>query len=76
VDAAQLNQSIPDELAGCIAEWLIAGKFNTLNVAGLREEKRPGIYAMVLSCLIAIRHPRRNRWNDSFPAAWQSSDYG
>jgi hypothetical protein len=38
VDAAQLNQSIPDELAGCITEWLIAGKFNTLNVAGLREE--------------------------------------
>lgn len=47
----QLDQCAPDELAGHITEWLIAGKFNTLNVAGPREEKRPGIYAQTLSVL-------------------------
>jgi hypothetical protein len=47
----QLDQGIPDELAGRITEWLVAGKFNTLNVAGPREEKRPGIYALTLSVL-------------------------
>lgn len=47
----QLDQGIPDELAARITEWLIADKFNTLNVAGPREEKRPGIYALTLSVL-------------------------
>jgi hypothetical protein len=47
----QLDQGIPDELAGRMTEWLIAGKFRTLNVAGPREGKRPGIYALTLSVL-------------------------
>ena len=47
----QLDQCAPDESAGRITEWLIAGKFSTLNVAGPREEKRPGIYAQTLSVL-------------------------
>ena len=47
----QLDQGIPDELAARITEWLIAGRFNTLNVAGPREEKRPGIYALTRSML-------------------------
>lgn len=47
----QLDQGIPDESAADITEWLIAGRFNTLNVAGPREEKRPGIYALTLSVL-------------------------
>lgn len=47
----QLDQGIPDESAAGITEWLIAGRFNTLNVAGPREEKRPGIYALTLSML-------------------------
>lgn len=47
----QLDQCVPDESAERITEWLIAGKFNTLNVAGPREEKRPGIYALTLSVL-------------------------
>lgn len=47
----QLDQCAPDESAGRIIEWLIAGKFGTLNVAGPREEKRPGIYALTLSVL-------------------------
>lgn len=47
----QLDQRTPDESASRIIEWLIAGKFGTLNVAGPREEKRPGIYALTLSVL-------------------------
>jgi hypothetical protein len=47
----QLDQGIPDASAARITEWLIAGRFNTLNVAGPREEKRPGIYALTLSML-------------------------
>lgn len=47
----QLDQRTPDKSAGRIIEWLIAGKFGTLNVAGPREEKRPGIYALTLSVL-------------------------
>lgn len=47
----QLDQCAPDESAGRIIKWLIAGKFGTLNVAGPREEKRPGIYALTLSVL-------------------------
>ena len=47
----QLDQCAPDESAGRITEWLIAGRFSTLNVAGPREEKRPGIYALTLSVL-------------------------
>lgn len=47
----QIDQVALDELAGRITEWLIAGKFSTLNVAGPREEKRPGIYALALSVL-------------------------
>ena len=47
----QLDQCAPDKSAGRITEWLIVGKFCTLNVAGPREEKRPGIYALTLSVL-------------------------
>lgn len=47
----QLDQRGPDESAGCITEWLITGKFGTLNVAGPREEKRPGIYELTRSVL-------------------------
>ncbi len=47
----QLDQCAPDESAGRITEWLIAGKFSTLNVAGPREEKRPGIYELTRSVL-------------------------
>lgn len=47
----QLDQRTPDESAGLINEWLVAGNLSTLNVAGPREEKRPGIYALTLSVL-------------------------
>lgn len=47
----QLDQFVPVEPADRITAWLIAGQINTLNVAGPREEKRPGIYALALSVL-------------------------
>lgn len=47
----QLDQCVPAEPADRITQWLIAGRINTLNVAGPREEKRPGIYALALSVL-------------------------
>lgn len=47
----QIDQVALDELAGRITGWLIAGEFSTLNVAGPREEKRPGIYELTLSVL-------------------------
>ena len=34
-----------------VVEWLKQGQFATLNIAGPREEKRPGIYALVTSVL-------------------------
>ncbi len=39
------------EVVDHMAEWLKAGKFAILNVAGPREEKRPGIYALVMAAL-------------------------
>jgi hypothetical protein len=51
----QLDQYATDESAGRIIEWLIAGKFSTLNVAGPREEKRSGIYALTFAVLDCCR---------------------
>lgn len=36
-----------------VRAWLIDGAFNALNVAGPREEKRPGIYALVAAVMDA-----------------------
>ncbi len=45
----QLGRQNLEEVVDQIAEWLKQGKFATLNVAGPREEKRPGIYALVMA---------------------------
>lgn len=47
----QLDQSDLGGAALQVVEWLKQGKFSTLNIAGPREEKRPGIYALVLAVL-------------------------
>lgn len=47
----QLDQVTLAEVASELFEWLARSKFVTLNVAGPREEKRPGIYASVFSVL-------------------------
>ena len=38
-------------IAQAVVEWLTQGRFSTLNIAGPREEKRPGIYKLVMSVL-------------------------
>lgn len=45
----QLDQSNMEGIARDITEWLAQEKFIMINVAGPREEKRPGIYALVSS---------------------------
>jgi hypothetical protein len=47
----QLDQMKPEGIAIEIAEWLKQGHYAVLNIAGPREERRPGIYALVLSVL-------------------------
>jgi hypothetical protein len=42
-----------DEAVGQVLNWLSHGKCSVLNVAGPREEKRPGIYAKTLALLDA-----------------------
>jgi hypothetical protein len=47
----QLDESTAEESAKLITAWLIEGQFTTINIAGPREEKRPGIYALVAAVL-------------------------
>ena len=44
----QLDGKDLDKAVAEVVEWLREGRFPTLNVAGPREEKRPGIHALVL----------------------------
>ena len=49
----QLDE-VPQEMAvHTIQQWLMDGPYPVLNVAGPREEKRPGIYARVSTLLDA-----------------------
>lgn len=50
---AQLNELAPESVVQQIRVWLAEGQFNVLNVAGPREEKRPGVYACVAALLDA-----------------------
>lgn len=47
----QLDSPNFDAVVLEIRAWLVNRKFQTLNVAGPREEKHPGIYAAVLAVL-------------------------
>ncbi len=47
----QLDQSTPQDVAQQLVAWLSQGRFAGLNVAGPREDKRPGIYALVMGVL-------------------------
>jgi hypothetical protein len=49
--AIQLDEVTEEAAVHGITGWLAAGQFATLNIAGPREEKRPGIYALALSVL-------------------------
>lgn len=47
----QLDQTKLEDIALEVVAWLKKGQYAVLNIAGPREEKRPGIYALVLSVL-------------------------
>lgn len=47
----QLDQAKLADLALEIVEWLKPEQYAVLNIAGPSEEKRPGIYALVISVL-------------------------
>lgn len=47
----RLDEATAEKSAKVITAWLIEGQFTTINIAGPREEKRPGIYALVAAAL-------------------------
>jgi hypothetical protein len=51
----------PAGAAAAIDDWMVRGAFATLNIAGPREQGRPGIYAATTATLDAwlARHRRR-----------------
>lgn len=54
----QLDQTKLEDIALEVVQWLKQGQYAVLNIAGPREEKRPGIYAAVLSVLdLCIAQP-------------------
>lgn len=55
----QLDELTASQAAQHVRAWLVSGRFYALNVAGPREEKRPGIYARA-KILLAMSLPIRN----------------
>ena len=49
----QIDEMALEAAAQNVRTWLVARRFLTLNVAGPREEKRPGVYAGVFALLDA-----------------------
>lgn len=47
----QLDQGNLEGVAQEIVNWLFQAEFKVINVAGPREEKRPGVYPLVVSVL-------------------------
>ena len=54
----QLDELALEVAVQNVRAWLAEGRFRTLNVAGPREEKRPGVYACVLRLLDACLKSR------------------
>ena len=51
---AQVDDGATDEMAASVLAWLRAHHIKTLNVAGPRESKRPGIYPQTTALLQAV----------------------
>lgn len=51
---AQVDDGATDEMAASVLAWLRAHHIKTLNVAGPRESKRPGIYQQTTALLEAV----------------------
>ena len=54
----QLDELALEGVVQNVRAWLAEGRFHTVNVAGPREEKRPGVYACVLGLLDACLKTR------------------
>lgn len=50
----QLDGEVTNEIVGNVFGWLRQHGISTLNVAGPRESKRPGIYGMTMKLLAAV----------------------
>jgi hypothetical protein len=55
----QLDRDVTPEAVASVVEWLRQNDVKTLNVAGPRESKRPGIYRMTRELLHDIDHAIR-----------------
>lgn len=51
----QLDSGDPEPLASQVKVWLLETSPGVLNVAGPREEKRPGVYAATMAVLSLLR---------------------
>lgn len=56
----QLDEISLEEAAQTVKTWLQNGHFANLNIAGPREEKRPGIYILVALVLKNLLHSSQN----------------
>ena len=54
----QLDEEAAERVSPCVRQWLEQGGVSILNVAGPREEKRPGIYSRVGAVLDGCFAPR------------------
>ena len=52
--SVQADQGVSWESARCVLEWLRQHEIKTLNVAGPRESKRPGIYRLTRELLSEV----------------------
>lgn len=50
----QLDHGVTDKAVASVIEWLRQHKIKTLNVAGPRESKRPGIYRVTRELLVEV----------------------
>ena len=50
----QLDHGVTIEVAASVIDWLHQREIRTLNVAGPRESKRPGIYSLTRELLVGI----------------------
>ena len=53
---AQVDDGVTAEMAAGVLAWLRAHDIKTLNVAGPRESKRPGIYWLTMALLEAVEN--------------------
>lgn len=63
----QLDELTAPQAEQHVRAWLLSGRFGALNVAGPREEKRPGIYALAKALLTMCFSTRKNLCSLLYP---------